>query len=143
MAMNLALDTNAYVAFCKGQPDAVAAVRSVELIALPYVVLAELKAGFLAGERAMRNEERLAHFLSSPRVEVLYADEQTLHHYARLFVQLRKLGKPIPTNDLWIASLALQHNLALLTGDAHFGTIPQLALWNGQLLRNQTVDGPP
>jgi len=69
----------------------------------------------------------LARFLNTPRVSVLYADEQTTHHYASVFAQLRRQGTPIPTNDIWIAAIVLQHDLALLTSDAHFSSLPQLA----------------
>ena len=68
----------------------------------------------------------LERFLASPRVGVLYADEATTRSYAGLFAQLRRQGTPIPTNDLWIAALAVQHGLALHSRDAHFDSIPQL-----------------
>ena len=55
----------------------------------------------------------LQRFLGSPRVSILLPDEQTTHHYAQLYQQLRKKGVAIPTNDLWIAALAVQHNLVL------------------------------
>jgi tRNA(fMet)-specific endonuclease VapC len=125
--MNLALDTNAYVDFFRGKDPSLSAVRSAQRIYLPFVVLGELRAGFLAGGRTARNEEGLTRFLTSARVEILFADEQTTHHYARLFAQLRRQGAPIPTNDLWIASLVLQHNLILLSQDGHFDAIGQLA----------------
>jgi predicted nucleic acid-binding protein len=68
----------------------------------------------------------LTRFLNSPRVRLLLPDEQTTYHYATLFVQLHGQGTPIPTNDLWIAALVLQHNLVLLARDAHFDHIAQL-----------------
>jgi len=58
---------------------------------------------------------------------VLYADEQTTHHYAALYRQLRKQGTPIPTNDMWIAALVLQHSLVLFARERHFDVLPQLA----------------
>jgi len=61
-----------------------------------------------------------------PGVGVLYADEQTTHHYASIFRQLRKQGTPIPTNDMWIAALVLQHSFVLCARDAHFEALPQL-----------------
>jgi predicted nucleic acid-binding protein len=64
--------------------------------------------------------------LNSPRVAVLYPDEDTTHHYARVFVQLRAQGTPIPTHDMWVAALCLQHNLLLYTRDSHFDCLPQL-----------------
>ncbi|HSF02880.1 MAG TPA: hypothetical protein VLA62_07715, partial [Solirubrobacterales bacterium] len=56
----------------------------------------------------------------------LLADEETTHHYARLFHQLRRQGTPIPTNDIWIAALVSQHRLYLLARDVHFDHLPQL-----------------
>jgi tRNA(fMet)-specific endonuclease VapC len=93
---------------------------------MPFVVVAELRGGFAAGTLGRRNEARLTEFLSSPRARVLYADEQTTHHYARIFAQLKQQGTPIPTNDLWIAAIVLQHDLLLFTKDTHFAKLPQL-----------------
>jgi tRNA(fMet)-specific endonuclease VapC len=125
--MKLALDTNAYSAAARAEPRAAALVQAAQHVYLPFVVLAELRAGFAAGSLGRRNEAVLARFLGSPRVSVVYADEQTTHHYAGVFAQLRRQGTPIPTNDIWIAAIVLQHDLALLTSDAHFSKLPQLA----------------
>lgn len=101
--MRLALDTNRYVDFSRGDQAVVARVQEAERIYLPFVTLSELRAGFLCGAKTRQNERVLTRFLNSPRVRVLYPDEQTTHHYARLFQQLRLQATPIPTNDLWIA----------------------------------------
>lgn len=103
------------------------ALRRADEVYLPFVVLAELRAGFRAGRLSGQNEAVLSRFLNSPRVKVLFADDQTTHHYARLFVQLRAAGAPVPTNDLWIAALALQHDLVLVTRDERLLRIPQIA----------------
>lgn len=124
--MNLLLDTNRYTDFCKGLPDSVSVVTSAERVYLPFIALAELRAGFRAGTQGKRNEEVLSRFLLSPRVGVLYPDEATTQTYAGLFVQLRRQGTPIPTNDIWIAALAVQHGLTLHSRDAHFDALPQL-----------------
>ena len=124
--MRLALDTNRYVDFCRGDIRTVEQVREAERIYLPFVTLAELRAGFLCGTKARHNERVLTRFLNSPRVRTLYADEQTTHHYARLFLQLREQATPIPTNDIWIAALSIQHDLPLFARDSHFDHIPQL-----------------
>ena len=124
--MRFVLDTNRYVDFCRGDRQVVERVREAERIYLPFVTLAELRAGFLCGTRARQNERGLTRFLNSPRVRVLFADEQTTHHYARLFRQLREQATPIPTNDIWIAALALQHDLPLYARDQHFDDLPQL-----------------
>jgi len=125
--MKLALDTNAYSAVARGEARVVTQVQAARHIYLPFVVLAELRAGFAAGTLGRRNEALLARFLASPRVTVVYAEEQTTHHYASVFTQLKRQGTPIPTNDIWIAAVVLQHDLVLSTSDAHFAHLPQIA----------------
>ena len=124
--MRLALDTNRYVDFCRGESWTVEQLREAERIYLPFVTLAKLRAGFLCGTKARHNERVLTRFLNSPRVRTLYADDQSTHHYARLFLQLREQATPIPTNDIWIAALSIQHDLPLFARDSHFDHIPQL-----------------
>jgi len=124
--MKLLLDTNRYIDFCKGEADVVLKLRMAEEIFLPFVVIGELRAGFRCGTKGRENEKVLSRFLQGLRVEILYADDQTTHHYANLFFQLRKQGTPIPTNDLWIAALVTQHNLLLYDRDAHFDHLPQI-----------------
>ena len=116
--MNVALDTNAYSDFMRGVPSRVQVVRAARHLHLPLMVLAELRAGFAAGNQSSANAANLQRFLGSARVSVLFPDEQTTHHYAQIYLQLRKEGVAIPTNDLWIAALAVQHRLVLCTSDA-------------------------
>ena len=110
----------------RGEADRVQIVRTARLIYLPLIVLAELRAGFAAGNQESANAANLQRFLNSPRVQVLSPDEQTTHHYAQLYLQLRKKSVSIPTNDLWIAALVVQHNLILCTSDSHFQHLPQI-----------------
>jgi tRNA(fMet)-specific endonuclease VapC len=124
--MMIAIDTNRYVDFARGLAAAVGRLRTAERILMPLIVLGELRAGLLAGSRGTENEASLARFLNSPRVDVLLADEDTTHHYARLFHQLRRQGTPILTNDIWIAALVVQHQLYLFARDAHFDHLPQI-----------------
>jgi len=124
--MRILVDSNRYQDFCEGAPQAVQVIRRAAEIMIPFIVLGELRAGFACGTRSEKNEQTLTRFLNSPRVKQLFADEDTTHQYARLFRQLRKQGTPIPTNDLWIAALALQHDLLLFTRDNHFDHLPQL-----------------
>lgn len=124
--MNVALDTNAYSDFMRGNLQRVEIVRAARSISVPLIVLGELRTGFAAGDRESTNAANLQRFLSSPRVAVLLPDEQTAHHYARLYLQLRGQGASIPTNDLWIASLVVQHGLVLCTSDRHFRQLPQV-----------------
>jgi len=124
--VRLALDTNRYADLCRGLPDVVRVIEHAEAVFLPFVVLAELRAGFSVGTRGAENERTLLRFLMKPGVDVLYADEQTTHHYASAYRQLRRQGTPIPTNDLWIAALVVQHNLILCARDRHYDRLPQI-----------------
>lgn len=124
--MRVALDTNRYVDLCKGVVPTVTLLEAAEAVLLPFVVLGELRAGFAHGRRQAENERVLRRFLVKEGVRVLFADDHTTHHYASVFRQLRKQGTPIPTNDMWLAALILQHNLALHARDKHFDHLPQL-----------------
>ena len=124
--MRVALDTNRYVDLCKGVESTVEVLETADVVVLPFVVLAELRAGFLLGRRQVENERALNALLLKDGVEVLFADDQTTHHYASVYRQLRKQGTPIPTNDMWLAALVLQHSLALHARDKHFEHLPQL-----------------
>ena len=126
--MKVALDTNAYSDFLRGEASRVDIVRRATRIFLPLIVMGELRAGFAAGNREGENLARLGQFLASPRVAVLVPDEVTTEHYARVFLQLRKQGAAIPTNDLWIAALAVQHGVQLCTSDAHFRHVAGLTV---------------
>ena len=127
MALTLALDTNRYVDFARNDPTARAVVERADRVYLPFVVLGELRAGFLASARAASNESTLTEFLRSAHVDVLWADEATTREFALLMVQLKQGGTPLPTNDVWIAALCLQHDAPLFTRDRHFDAIPRLA----------------
>jgi tRNA(fMet)-specific endonuclease VapC len=126
VAVKLALDTNRYTDLCRGDGSVVDTVERADEVWLPFIVLGELRAGFAVGTQGPRNEAVLRRFLLKPGLGVLYADDQTTHHYATVYRQLRKQGTPIPTNDMWIAALVLQHSLVLCARDAHFDALPQL-----------------
>ena len=126
MALKIALDTNCYRGFCAGDREVLDRLQLAERVVLPFVTLAELRAGFRCGTRAGENERVLQRFLRRPRVGVLYASEDTTRHYAQLFVQLRRQGTPLPVNDVWIAALVLEHGFDLFSRDGHFDHLPQL-----------------
>ena len=124
--MRVALDTNRYVDFARGDEAMVELLESAEEIHIPLIVLAELRAGFVAGTKGAQNEGALRRFLMQPGVRILFPDEQTIHHYAMVFRQLREQRTPIPTNDMWIAALVLQHGDVLCARDAHFDHLAQV-----------------
>ncbi len=124
--MRLALDTNRYVDLCRGDAEVLDRVASAEAVSLPFIVIGELRAGFQAGARARGNERVLQRFLAKPTVDILLASEETTMHYANLYRQLREQGTPVPTNDLWIAALVIEHRLTLYSRDFHFDHLPQV-----------------
>jgi len=124
--MKLALDTNRYTDLCRGEQSVIETAERAEEVWLPFIVVGELRAGFAAGTQGPRNEAALRRFLLKPGVGILYADDQTTHHYASVYRQLRKQGTPIPTNDMWIAALVLQHSLVLCARDTHFDALAQI-----------------
>lgn len=126
--MKILLDTNTYVAFKRGNLEVIEVLQQTGQIGLCSVVLGELLAGFALGNRESRNLEELNEFLQIPRVILLTVDEVTAKYYAKGYKQLRAQGQPIPTNDLWIAAIALQHRFALLSYDQHFLNIEGLLL---------------
>ncbi len=124
--MRLALDTNRYRDLCDGDPDVVRLLEEAESIHLPFIFIAELRAGFSLGKNGRENEAVLQRFLMKPGVEVVYPGDSTTRSYASLYRQLRQQGTPIPTNDLWIAALVLERGFVLCSRDEHFQYLPQL-----------------
>jgi len=120
------LDTSAYSAFLRGNAEVNQALQAAEEIYLNPVVLGELYAGFAQVGREKKNKEILREFLASPRVQIAVIDEETAERYAAILTYLWSKGTPIPTNDLWIASTAMQHGLKLITTDGHYRDVPQI-----------------
>ncbi len=120
---DLLLDTNAYVAFKRGIAEAKEVIRHAPLIGINSVVFGELLAGFAIGSREAVNVEELKRFMSSSRVRFFSLDDVTASYYAEIYRGLRAIGRPIPTNDMWIAATALQHDLAIMTFDEHFKAV--------------------
>jgi len=129
--MKIALDTNAYSSLQIGNvPILKNIVDEVEEIILPFIVDAELKAGFHKGQKKVDNYNKLEKFVGMDRVQLLWADDLTNELYARIWSDLSKVGKPIPTNDIWIAAVCIQHQLILATNDIHFSNISLLQTVN-------------
>jgi len=122
----IALDTNAYAAFKRGDAAIVAVLQHAPSIIVCTTVLGELLGGFAAGKRENANRSELTQFINVPRVKVVPVIAATADLYALVYAALRRRGQPIPTNDLWIAASCLEHGAALLTLDAHFKSIDGL-----------------
>jgi tRNA(fMet)-specific endonuclease VapC len=131
MIAAVAIDTNAYSGFRRGNADLVEAFSRVPRLIVPLVVIAELLAGFAGGKKAERNRTELASFLASPRVSLALPDRHTAEGYAAVYQQLRRDGRPIPTNDIWVAAAALQASVPLITLDAHYRFVTNLRSASG------------
>jgi tRNA(fMet)-specific endonuclease VapC len=124
--VRVALDTNRLTDLFQGDTELADRLGECDEVWIPLVVLAEIKAGFNGGSQQHRNEVLLQNLLAKPTVGILLPARETAEHYARLFVQLKRAGTPIPDNDLWISALVLEHDLVLITRDRHFEQVPQL-----------------
>jgi len=124
--MRVAVDTNRLTDLLRGDAQLAERLGVCDEVWIPLMVLGEMKAGFHGGTQRHRNEALLHRFLAKATVAVLLPSRETAEHYARIFVQLKRAGTPVPDNDLWIAALALEHDLTLITRDRHFERISQL-----------------
>ena len=118
------LDTNALSAFVDGDATVGAILRSQARAAIPVIVLGEFRYGIAGSRRRSTYETWLESHL--PHFDILAVTDETTLTYAALRVALRRSGRPIPANDAWIAALALQHRLPVLSRDHHFDAVPGL-----------------
>jgi tRNA(fMet)-specific endonuclease VapC len=118
------LDTNALSAFIDGEPVIGARLSLGAHVAIPVIVIGEFRYGINGSRHRSQYEQWLEDHL--PDFEILSVTEATTLMYARVRVSLKKLGRPIPANDAWIAALALQHRLPVLSRDEHFDAVPGL-----------------
>jgi tRNA(fMet)-specific endonuclease VapC len=129
--LRVLLDTSAYSELNRGDQRILDVLRRAETVAMPVVVLGELHSAFRAGARRTENEELLRRFLGKPSVQVLDMTAETALRYAEIDVYLRRRGRPIPRNDVWIAASALEHGMRVVTFDEHFRQIPMLLVEPG------------
>jgi tRNA(fMet)-specific endonuclease VapC len=131
MAMTkVLLDTNAYVRFLAGDAKVLEILGAADNVYMSVFVLGELEAGFRASSKRAENRRILGRFLGKPTVAVLEASRETAEIFGMVKDSLRKSGRPIPMNEVWIAAHALETGSLLVTYDAHFQTVPGLRLWD-------------
>jgi tRNA(fMet)-specific endonuclease VapC len=116
------VDTNALSAAADDDPAVVSILARADQMTTPVIVLGEYRYGIAQSRNRDRYESWLAGLLQD--CFVLDINEPTTHHYAEITLELKRKGKPIPTNDLWIAALCRQHGLPLLSRDHHFDAVP-------------------
>jgi predicted nucleic acid-binding protein len=125
--VKLLLDTHRLSDALSQVEDVLDVLEAAEAVYVPVVTLGEIRAGFRQGGRALENEKRLSWFLSQAGIATLGVEAAVSHRYAEIHRALKSRGTPIPTNDLWIAAVAVEHGLVLYTRDAHFEKVPGLA----------------
>jgi len=122
------LDTSAYSVAQRGDERLLALLDEAQHIYIPVIVIGELLGGFAHGTKAAENKRNLTKFLADPVVSVLYIGGETPGYFAEIYAELRRAGRSIGQNDLWIAALAREHQLALLTIDNDFSVASELEI---------------
>ena len=125
--MRLLLDSNAYSLYYRGYMQVGELVQNAEEVLLSAIVVGELLAGFRRGSRFEQNMADLNSFLDNPFVSVVPVDSVTADRYARISASLRAKGRPIPTNDIWIAAHAMETGADLVSADRHFEHVDGIA----------------
>lgn len=124
----LLIDTNIYTHALKGDSQVVSILQKASSIAVSSISVGELLSGFKGGKREDKNRAELEEFLDAPRVRLYGISENTAEFYADILNRLKKAGKPIPTNDIWIAAIAFEHGFKLYSKDRHFQYVQGLLL---------------
>ena len=125
------LDTNAYSRLALGDEHVLDVLSEAETVYLSIFVLGELFAGFKGGQRERKNRLQLKSFMEGPSVKLLFATDATAEIFAGVKDSLKRRGKPLPINDVWIAAHALEAAASLITFDAHFDHVEGLQRWPG------------
>ena len=120
------LDTNAYVAFKRGEAQMLEVIQHAETLAISPIVLGELLGGFECGNRVKKNRDELQQFLRSSRIRFFSITSDTANFYSQIYSFLKSKGSPIPSNDMWIAAQALENGCVLCSHDKHFKAIEGL-----------------
>lgn len=125
--MKILLDTNAYSALMRGRPEVAQQVRKAEHVLMSTIVIGELMFGFRNGTRFQQNIDLLESFLANRYVTLIPVTFTTADRFGRIAANLRTKGRPIPTNDIWIAAHAFETGADLLSYDEHFVAVEGLA----------------
>lgn len=132
--MRILLDTNAYSAIRRGHQAVAERARSATEVLVSSIVAGELLYGFRHGTRYERNLQEFEEFLAEPRVRLLPVTWRTALAFATISTDLRRLGRPIPTNDIWIAAHGVEWGAILVSSDRHFEPIEKLSRFEFQPL---------
>ena len=115
------LDTNALSAWAEGIPTIEPHLRAADRLVIPTIVLGEYYFGIRQSRHRLRYEGWVRNYL--PLVEIVTVIQETADAYADIRLELKRAGNPIPSNDTWVAALARQHVLPVLSNDTHFDVV--------------------
>ncbi|MBI2982560.1 MAG: type II toxin-antitoxin system VapC family toxin [Deltaproteobacteria bacterium] len=124
--MKIVLDTNAYCLCDTTNDFALGLVEKAKSLFLPAVVYGELYYGFRYGTRFGENLKRLDQFIEHFDVGIIEVNREVARHFGDIYASLRKKGRPIPTNDIWISACCMSVGGTLLTSDRHFREVDQV-----------------
>ena len=124
----LVLDTSAYSHFRAGHKETLESIAGADVVHLPTTVLGELYGGFQLGRQERENRQALSDFLAEPFVSVLPTTPEVAEQYGRVYAALRRRGRPIPVNDMWIAAAAIDCGGHLVTFDSDFQFVSGLTV---------------
>jgi len=120
------LDTNAYAGFKSGEAEVVERIRRSSGVMMSTIVAGELLFGFHHGARFERNLAELKTFLDRPEVSLLSVTLTTADRFGRISAILRRKGRLLPTNDIWVAAHTMESGAELLSFDEHFAAVDGL-----------------
>lgn len=120
---SVALDTSVAIDVLAGRAESLAS-QPIQEFLLPVPVIGELRYGALNSRKAAENLAEVERLVGQCRV--LDITSTTAEVYARLRLDLKKKGKPIPENDLWIAAICVEHQVRLAAVDGHFDAVDEL-----------------
>jgi len=120
------LDTSAYCELMRGNVQVAEMSNSADIVYLSVFVLAELLTGFKGGSMEKKNLDILDRFKNKPSVQIIDGTTETAEIFSEIKHKLKSEGKPIPINDIWIASNCVEMGAVLITGDSHFNLIKGL-----------------
>ncbi len=124
MSGNVLLDTNIVIALSVNDSSVLERLEEDVTVFLSSIVLGELFFGAYGSSRVSENLARIVEFAANNTL--LVCDSDTARHYGQIKSNLRRAGRPIPENDIWIAATARQHDLTLVSRDAHFDHVEGL-----------------
>jgi len=124
------IDTNSYAKLLAGDKAVLEEINYSDMVYMSVFVIGELYAGFKGGNKEKENLRLLRKFLDKSTVQILTATNETSEVFGNIKSELKKQGKPIPINDVWIAAHTLETGSVLVTYDKHFSHVPGIRLWN-------------